>query len=194
MTPSQLNIGTNPPPPPSNNSNSGPAVDLFGNSGGDLFQTPMAPKASAAQNNLLGDLLSPSRPAASQPAAPSKSASEQMVDDMLSQLGGANLSNSNQQQQQQQQKLGRPNYNSAFFKVQTVLLFWRPSVNEQVSGAEEAIRRRRPRGRGVKARVVGDLRRPAQQSRVHVIVVILGRFRLRRLGDSLLCNWGNTVT
>ena len=128
MNPSQLNIGTNPPPPPSNNSNSGPAVDLFGNSGGDLFQTPIAPTASAAQNNLLGDLLSPSRPAASQPAAPAKSASEQMVDDMLNQLGGANLSNSNQQQQQQQ-KQGRPNYNSAFFKVQTVLLFWRPKVS-----------------------------------------------------------------
>ena len=114
--PSQLNIGTNPPPPLSNNSNSGPAVDLFGSSGGDLFQTPMAPTASA-QNNLLGDLLSPSRPAASQPAAPPKSASEQMVDDMLSQLGGANPSKSNQQQQQQQKQQGRPNYNSAFFKV-----------------------------------------------------------------------------
>ena len=128
MNPSQLNIGTNPPPPPSNNSNSGPTVDLFGSSGGDLFQTPMAPTASA-QNNLLGDMLSPSRPAASQPAPAAKSASEQMVDDMLNQLGGANLSNSNQQQQQQQ-KQGRPNYNSAFFKVVLFfLLFWRPSVN-----------------------------------------------------------------
>ena len=138
MNPSQLNIGTNPPPPPSSNYNSGPSVDLFGSGGGDLFQTPMAPTASA-KNNLLGDLLSPSRPAASQPAAaPAKSASEQMVDDMLSQLGGTNLSNSNQQQQQQQQKQGRPNYNSAFFKVAlSVLLFWRLSVKQPTDQFQE---------------------------------------------------------
>ena len=117
-----LNIGTNPPPIPSKNSNSAPAMDLFGNSG-DLFQTPMAPAASSAQkpaaptDNLLGDLMSPSKPEPAKSQQPAKSASEQMVDDMLSQLGGGKQNDAPPQQQHQQQQHARPNYNSSFFKV-----------------------------------------------------------------------------
>ena len=117
-----LNIGASPPPPPhstvtSSNSTSGPAMDLFGNSGdasGDLFQAPMAPKPAAAAENLLGDLLSPSKPALAAANQPAKSASEQMVDDMLSQLGRGKQNDVAQTKSHQQ---ARPNYNSAFFKV-----------------------------------------------------------------------------
>ena len=95
-------------------------MDLFGNSG-DLFQAPMAQKPAAAPtDNLLGDLLSPSKPASAAANQPAKSASEQMVDDMLSQLGGGKQNDVTQpktQQQQQQHQQARPNYNSAFFKV-----------------------------------------------------------------------------
>ncbi|TRY81208.1 hypothetical protein TCAL_10445 [Tigriopus californicus] len=103
-------------PPPTNASKpSSTNFDLFDNvpssngNSADLLQPSGAPN--------LADLLAP------QPQEPAKSASEQMVDDMLSQMnlnsrksaGGDNKT----PQPTSQGPSGKPNYNSAFFNAQT---------------------------------------------------------------------------
>lgn len=89
----------------------------------DLFDNVPSSNGNSADLLLpsgapnLGDILAP------QPQQPAKSASEQMVDDMLSQINlnakktaGAEIKTP---QPTPQQPSGRPNYNSAFFNAQT---------------------------------------------------------------------------
>lgn len=115
-----FNIRANPPPPAGNT----PTIDLFGmapSSSQDLFQQPMAPSAQAPttkpSDNLLGDLLSPQ-----QTATTNKSASEQMVEDMLSQLNVNKAAENSASAKASEPSLpsqssgNRPNYSSSFFQ------------------------------------------------------------------------------